>query len=186
MHSLYEEKKESDRPEDFPVTAFLPVPFRKSHLRALVERPASAVPVQTVQTPTPMSVPPTAMRILLVEDNLINQHVAVAVLKKLGFTADLAINGEEAVMAATATSYDLVLMDCQMPVLDGYKASRRIRELEGEARRTPIVAMTANAMEGDRERCLEAGMDDYIPKPVTLDGLRGILQQWLPLAFSQS
>ena len=120
------------------------------------------------------------LRVLLAEDNLVNQHVALAVLKKLGIRAELAANGREAVEAVQAGAFDLVLMDCQMPELDGFQATRRIRELEGEARRVPILAMTANAMQGDRERCLESGMDDYLAKPITLDGLKNALRRWLP------
>ncbi|MDE3032987.1 MAG: response regulator, partial [Acidobacteriota bacterium] len=82
--------------------------------------------------------------------------------------------------ALLGVSYDLVLMDCQMPEMDGFEASRRIRDRERGSRRIPIVAMTANAMVGDRERCLESGMDDYIPKPVRMEDLRRALGRWLP------
>jgi CheY-like chemotaxis protein len=119
---------------------------------------------------------------LLVEDNPVNQRVALAVLGKLGYQAELAANGAEAVTAVAARTYDLILMDCQMPVMDGFEATRRIREAQAGTRRVPILAMTANAMQGDRERCLQAGMDDYIPKPVTLDALRIALSRWLPVA----
>jgi len=118
--------------------------------------------------------------LLLAEDNLVNQRVAMAVLKKLGLSADLASNGEEAVRACQSRRYDLVLMDCQMPEVDGFQATRRIRALEAPGKHVPILAMTANAMEGDRERCLQAGMDDYLPKPVTFDALREVLARWLP------
>jgi CheY-like chemotaxis protein len=121
-----------------------------------------------------------AWKLLLVEDNPVNQRVAQAVLGKLGYQSELAVNGAEAVTAAAARSYDLILMDCQMPVMDGFEATRRIREAQAGARRVPILAMTANAMQGDRERCLQVGMDDYLPKPVTLDALRVALQRWLP------
>ena len=120
------------------------------------------------------------MALLLAEDNLVNQRVALAVLKKLGLAAEVAANGREAVEAAQARRYDLILMDCQMPELDGYQATRAIREAEAPEARATILAMTANAMEGDRERCLAAGMDDYLPKPVTLDALREALRRWLP------
>jgi CheY-like chemotaxis protein len=120
------------------------------------------------------------LRVLLAEDNLVNQRVAIAVLKKLGLAPDLAVNGLEACAAAESRSYDLILMDCQMPEMDGFQATRRIREQEGGARRVPILAMTANAMAGDRERCLEAGMDDYLAKPIAILDLKEALLRWLP------
>ncbi len=126
---------------------------------------------------------PLQGRILLVEDNKVNQMVAGKMLAAMGLTVDLAENGEKALAALAQTRYDLVLMDCQMPVLDGYEATRafRSREPQGE-KRLPIIAMTANAMAGDRQKCLEAGMDDYLAKPVKKELLRKILGQWLPLA----
>ncbi len=104
-------------------------------------------------------------RILLVDDNLINRKVGLGLLKKLGFTADTAINGREAVKAWQNHPYDLILMDCMMPIMDGYAATEKIRKLQTD-QHTPIVAMTANAMEGDKQRCLDAGMDDYLAKPI--------------------
>jgi two-component system sensor histidine kinase/response regulator len=120
-----------------------------------------------------------AVRVLLVEDNLVNQKVATRILAKLGFRSELAANGEEALTALARERFDLVLMDCQMPIMDGFEATRRIRATEtpGGARQ-PIVAMTANAMVGDRERCLDAGMDDYITKPIDVDALLVILDKW--------
>jgi CheY-like chemotaxis protein len=119
-------------------------------------------------------------RVLVAEDNPVNQRVAVRMLEHLGVQADVASNGHEAVERVTRQSYALVLMDCQMPELDGFEATAQIRASEGTGRRTPIIAMTASAMQGDRERCLEAGMDDYVSKPVHLDDLRAILASWLP------
>jgi two-component system sensor histidine kinase/response regulator len=119
-------------------------------------------------------------RILVVEDNRTNQKVAQKMLEGLGYTADLQANGRLGVDAHAAAPYDLVLMDCQMPVMDGYEASRAIRALKGEARNVPIIALTANALEGDRERCLAAGMNDYLTKPLKRERLRTALEQWLP------
>ncbi|MFA7348906.1 MAG: ATP-binding protein [Desulfurivibrionaceae bacterium] len=121
--------------------------------------------------------------VLLVEDNKVNQMVASKMLGAMGLTLDLAENGEKALAALAENRYDLVLMDCQMPVLDGYQATKafRSREPQGE-KRLPIIAMTAHAMEGDRRKCLEAGMDDYIAKPVKKELLRKLLGRWLPVA----
>ena len=117
--------------------------------------------------------------ILLVEDNKMNQLVGSKVLAKLGFSCEIANNGLEAVRAVRAGSYDAILMDCQMPEMDGYQATAEIRRLEGNARRTPIIAMTAAAMDSDREACLAAGMDDYITKPVRLEGVGAMLNRWV-------
>lgn len=119
-------------------------------------------------------------RVLLTEDNPVNSKVASRMLEKLGCELELALNGKEALEAFASGGFDLILMDCQMPLLDGFDATRaiRTRELERALRRTPIIAMTANAMEGDRERCLEAGMDDYIAKPVQLEQLRKAFERW--------
>jgi signal transduction histidine kinase/CheY-like chemotaxis protein len=117
-------------------------------------------------------------RILVVEDNIVNQRLARRSIEKLGCHVDIANNGGEAVAALRRRAYPLVLMDCQMPVMDGFEATRRIRRLEPPRCRTPIIAMTASAMSGDRERCLEAGMNDYITKPVKFDELKAILQHW--------
>ncbi len=119
-------------------------------------------------------------RILLAEDNITNQQVALSILKKMGLSADAVASGAEAIDAVTAVPYDLVLMDVQMPDVDGLEATRRIRQREGVGPRVPIIALTAYAMQGDRERCIDAGMDDYIAKPVSPDALAGVLAKWLP------
>jgi PAS domain S-box-containing protein len=121
-----------------------------------------------------------SVRILLAEDNVTNQQVAVGMLRKLGLSADVVANGHQVLEALVNRRYDLVLMDVQMPEMDGFEATRTIRS-NGDAskRAVPIIAMTAHAMQGDREKCLEAGMDDYISKPVTPSNLLQVLDKWL-------
>jgi PAS domain S-box-containing protein len=123
-------------------------------------------------------------RVLVAEDNSVNQKVALYMLQKLGIRAETASNGLEAVEALTRFRYDLVLMDCQMPEMDGFEATRLIRQLEQEhhSSHTRIVAITANAMPGDRERCLAAGMDDYLAKPLNLEEVEAVVERWLPSA----
>ena len=119
----------------------------------------------------------TGASLLLVEDNVINQQVALGMLAKLGYSADVAADGIEALDALRRARYDVVLMDCQMPRLDGYETTAHVRAMEGDERHTPIIAMTAAALRGDRERCMAAGMDDYISKPVTLDELADAIRR---------
>jgi CheY-like chemotaxis protein len=136
-------------------------------------------------SPAPQSkeAPPFAgRRVLLVEDNIVNQKVGAALLGKLGCRVDVAANGREALAMCAQLPYDLILMDCQMPEMDGYEATGEIRRREGAARHTPIVAMTAGAMAEDRERCLQAGMDGYLSKPVRPAQLREALGKHLELS----
>jgi len=121
------------------------------------------------------------VRILLVEDNQVNQMVVLALLKKMGFSASVANNGLEAYEAITTHDYNLVLMDCQMPIMDGYEATQKIREHEGVEQKnaTPIIALTANAMESDRQKCLDAGMDDFLTKPIHKETLEQAIKKYL-------
>ena len=122
-----------------------------------------------------------SVRILVAEDNLINQKVAQAIIKKMGYEVDIVGNGQETINALQLVPYSLVLMDCQMPEMDGFEATRRIRQ-EGSMvlnPNIPIIAMTASAMSGDREKCIRAGMDDFIAKPVRKEELEEMLTRWL-------
>lgn len=117
--------------------------------------------------------------ILIAEDNLINQKVIERMVQKLGYPVDLVANGREVIEALSRLSYGLIFMDCQMPEIDGFEACREIRKRQLGGERVPIVAITANAMKGDRERCLAAGMDDYVSKPFKQDDLRAVIDRWI-------
>jgi signal transduction histidine kinase/CheY-like chemotaxis protein len=164
---------------------FKPIPASK--LRSLILHLLeirSSPPVPIVAAPATSNYNPRNQRVLIVEDNLVNQKVALQYLQRAGYPSDLARNGLEAIEAIRQHPYDLVLMDVQMPVMDGLEATRRIRaaQVAGEPGFPPklrIVAMTANAMTGDREICLAAGMDDYITKPLTPSGIRAMLEKHL-------
>ncbi|MFQ5686099.1 MAG: response regulator, partial [Candidatus Scalindua sp.] len=122
------------------------------------------------------------VRILLAEDNMVNRKIALHILeKKLGFHADAVNNGREAIESLERSDYDIVLMDCQMPEIDGYDATRKIRDESSSVRnhRIPIIAMTANAVDGDREKCLEAGMDDYVAKPINMQEFADVIKRYL-------
>jgi CheY-like chemotaxis protein/HPt (histidine-containing phosphotransfer) domain-containing protein len=122
------------------------------------------------------------VRILIAEDIATNQEVALAILTKLGYRADAVSNGAAALAAIEKTAYDLILMDCEMPEMDGYEATRHIRQQEAAARksRMPILALTAHAISGDRGKCMQAGMDDYLCKPIEPRRLAEALEKWLP------
>ncbi|MHC4513906.1 MAG: response regulator [Planctomycetota bacterium] len=122
---------------------------------------------------------PGAANVLLADDNSINQKVAAQMLQRLGCRVEVASDGQQAIEMYRDGGYDLILMDCEMPQVDGFEATRQIRGSEGGDRRIPIIAMTANAMSGDRQRCLEAGMDDYVSKPYRLKDLQATLERWI-------
>ena len=168
-------------------TAFLTKPARQSELfgclsAVLAGTGASRPAAPTVTPHTVREMRRASVRILLAEDNITNQQVAVGILKKLGLRADAVANGAEAVKALETLPYDLVLMDVQMPVMDGLEATRLIRNPKSAVRNheVPIIAMTAHAMQGDREKCLESGMNDYVSKPVSPQVLAAALKIWLP------
>ena len=144
-------------------------------------------PARTAASVSP-PVDECATRVLVAEDNEVNRLLVKRMFEKLGCRIDLAGNGREAVAMASQLRYDIIFMDCFMPELDGYGASRELRELEQGERRVPIIALTANAMADDRAKCLAAGMDDYLSKPVTVDDIRKTLQRWVhdpqPVALS--
>ncbi len=147
------------------------------------QRAAAPAPIPTPQAPSAAPSGSLAGHVLLVEDNAVNRQVAQRLLQLASLTHDVAENGKQALDRVADTHYDAILMDCMMPVLDGYAATRAIRKLEQDGQRAghlPIIAMTANAMAGDREKCLAAGMDDYMSKPLNRALLEETLKKWLP------
>jgi PAS domain S-box-containing protein len=176
-------------------SAYLIKPVRQSQLYDCLAMVLGG-DVASVQAPDPVLVTRHTLhearrrrvRILLAEDNLTNQQVALGILEKLGFGADIVTNGREAIRALEAVPYDIVLMDMQMPEMDGFEATRAIRSgTTGVLHpKIPIIAMTAHAMKGDRERCLEAGMDDYISKPIAPQALAAALEKWVETSREQS
>ena len=170
-------------PRPAGVRGMIPKPIRRSALRDLllgeapVARAEPVAPLRLERTagPTPAGSP----SVLIVEDNLVNQRVAVRLVEKMGYRTAVVGNGREAIQAFLKDPFDLILMDCQMPEVDGFTATAEIRRLEPPGSRVPVIAMTANAMRGDRERCIAAGMDDYISKPVAFEDLRVLVTRWL-------
>ena len=164
-------------------------PVRQAKLQDYIRRALGSVDPRADSAPAaarePAPVLPLGIRVLLAEDNPINQEVAVAMLELLGCDVRAVENGRQACEALTRRRYDLVLMDCQMKEMDGYEATREIREMErggdlswARGRRVPVIALTANALEGDRQRCLDAGMDDFISKPYNQHQLNDVLRDW--------
>jgi len=177
------------RTKEIGFSAHLTKPVRHADLRACLEDVLSARPPRGAEGARPANgARPASVRtdakILLAEDNLTNQQVALGLLKKMSLRAEAVANGAEAVMALEWFPYDLVLMDIQMPAMNGYEAARTIRDPGSKVlnHEVPIIAMTANAMRGDRELCLEAGMNDYVSKPIDPRALAAALARWLPSA----
>ena len=171
-------------PSNSAFPSFVHKPVRPAQLldavyRALslqLQREKNALRLRRCSTPIlPRAYP---MRILLADDNAINQKVGLSVLQKLGYRADVASNGLEVLKALDQKSYDILLLDVQMPEMDGLEAARQICQRWPDAKRPRIIAMTGNALLGDREKCLEAGMDDYIAKPVRVGELQSALERW--------
>jgi two-component system sensor histidine kinase/response regulator len=165
-------------------SAYLTKPVRPSHLYDCLSTLAGgAAEEPAAPLVTRHSIAEARARsrrhVLVAEDNAVNQRVTVAMLARIGYRADVVANGAEAVEALLRKPYEAVLMDCQMPEMDGFEATAAIRAREGSARHTPVIAMTASAIEGDREKCLAAGMDDYVSKPTKLEELDAALRRWV-------
>jgi PAS domain S-box-containing protein len=173
----YRDAESAEHARRLGISGFLMKPVRRSYFAEAVARALSksADPAVAAAEAGPLVLP---KRILLVEDNLANQTLALMILTRFGCHADVALNGREAVSAWQAKPYDLILMDCQMPEMDGFTATREIRRQEGTGRRTPIVALTANALEEERQKCFEAGMDDHLAKPFRRSDLKRMLEKW--------
>ena len=181
LHAALSFARPSGEPTEVAFDASMPVEAPAPLPPAVTAAPAGLVETALASTLPGTLAPDT--RLLLVEDNPVNLAVGEKLLSVLGYTCDIAINGQIALDKMATGLYSLVLMDCQMPVLDGYTATREWRDREvllQSPTRLPIVAMTANAMAGDRQRCLDAGMDDYLSKPVSREQLENCLQRWLP------
>ncbi len=168
--------------------AYLTKPIRKGHLEACLSTVMGAAHDKgqvdrTLVTSHTLKevVRQNSVRVLIADDHRVNQQVAVLMIERLGHRADVVANGYEAVDAVLRQPYDIVLMDCQMPEMDGYQATKEIRGREPDGTHIPIIALTANAMKGDRDECLEAGMDDFLSKPVKIAELKDLLDRWIPL-----
>jgi len=171
--------------DNLPVAAYITKPVRQARLEQCLLHllvPGESATFTRIPCEIAANNALGWLRVLLVEDNPINQQVANGMLQSMGCEVEIAANGLEAMQLLESAAFDIVLMDCQMPVMDGYEATATIRanEADSDGKRQTVIALTANAMPEDRERCLEAGMDDYLSKPFTMDKLRRMLESWLP------
>ena len=194
MMTSLAERGDAARFSSLGFAGYLTKPLRQSQFReclAMVlgrnETQTPNAPIGIITRHTVSEAQKRRARILLAEDNVTNQLVAVKILEKLGYRADVVANGQEAITALKDIPYDLVLMDVQMPEMDGFQATRQIRSPKSKVRnhQIPIIAMTAHAMQGDRERCLHAGMDDYVSKPISRQALAETLSKWLPREITE-
>jgi two-component system, sensor histidine kinase and response regulator len=163
------------------IRTFIAKPVKPAQLHEGLLRllsPAATTAAASFASARSQAAPKRRARILIVEDNVINQKVAMLQLRQLGYSADAVSNGMEALEAVRRIAYDIVLMDCHMPELDGYDATRAIRRMDHKTRGVPIIAMTANALATDRQKCLDAGMDDYLSKPLNVSNLAEVLARW--------
>jgi CheY-like chemotaxis protein len=183
---------DSRNARDAGFDACLVKPVRQTMLYECLVNVMAGRPHETVATPVvsaPVTRAPAGMGgdILVVEDNLINQQVALGILQIQGYRVSVANNGREALDAYAQGAFDLILMDCQMPEMDGFEATVQIRRREQSSggRRVPIVALTANAMAQDREECLNAGMDDHLAKPFSMQTMQEMLDRWMPQRSSR-
>jgi two-component system sensor histidine kinase/response regulator len=187
------QRGDSGLARDAGVAAYITKPVRQSQLLECLLKVVN----ESASVTKPGQVPPLVTRhtinekqwlsnklVLIAEDNTVNQKVAMRQLSNLGYRADAVADGREALEALARIPYDLIFMDCQMPEMDGYEATAEIRRREGSDKRIPIIAMTAHALEGDREKCIESGMDDYVSKPVKADELIAVLNKFIPIEIS--
>jgi two-component system, sensor histidine kinase and response regulator len=175
------------RARELGITGYLTKPVRRRRLLdTLADVARGNDPAADAAEKAQVAGLPHVARILVAEDNVVNQLVIETMLDKRGFAVDVAADGAEALATLAHGTYAAVFMDCQMPNIDGYEATRRIRAQERDGERLPVIAMTAHAMKGDRERCLAAGMDDYLSKPLRPDALDAVLERWLGVALVDS
>jgi signal transduction histidine kinase/HPt (histidine-containing phosphotransfer) domain-containing protein len=176
-------RSDDKRPGAVGVSLFIYKPIRPAQLLDTLVRAVEQMPRTEKSAPVSSEFDATMaerlpLRILLADDNLINQKVGVKMLQRLGYRPEVAANGVEAIKLLDQQPFDLIFLDVQMPEMDGYEAARRIRQKWSDPQRPNLIAMTGNALEGDRERCLEAGMDDYVAKPVRIPELQAVIQRW--------
>jgi two-component system, sensor histidine kinase and response regulator len=184
------QRGESRLAKEVGASAYLTKPIRRAHLEECIRTVTAPRLSNPVQYPTDDSAFVTRHsiedklfqakpRLLVVDDTAVNQTLAVRHLERLGYGVDVASNGQEALDAHRIHRYQIILMDCQMPVMDGYIATQKIREMEGEGTHATIIAMTAHALDSDREYCLSVGMDDHLPKPIRRESLKVTLEKWI-------